>query len=143
MTLEQLFAYPQKREQHPNLAEIVKACGVQDEQGRFSLRAQKTDPVHWAGGQTLYNFLVNADPDIGRGEGRETRDGVTKAAVMDKTLQTVLTDARLDGIYFDGFGEWVMPNEKLPSRPLARRRFPADFQLADETTDSIGSLWHL
>jgi hypothetical protein len=111
MTLEQLFAYPQKREQHPNLAEIVKACGVQDEQGRFSLRAQKTDPVHWAGGQTLYNFLVNADPDIGRGEGRETRDGVTKAAVMDKTLQTVLTDARLDGIYFDGFGEWVMPNE--------------------------------
>jgi len=127
MTLEQLFAYPQKREQHPNLAEIVKACGVQDEQGRFSLRAQKTDPVHWAGGQTLYNFLVNADPDIGRGEGRETRDGVTKAAVMDKTLQTVLTDARLDGIYFDGFGEWVMPNENYRRDHWRVADFPLTF----------------
>jgi hypothetical protein len=127
MTLEQLFAYPQKREQHPNLAEIVKACGVQDEQGRFSLRAQKTDPVHWAGGQTLYNFLVNADPDIGRGEGLETRDGVTKAAVMDKTLQTVLTDARLDGIYFDGFGEWVMPNENYRRDHWRVADFPLTF----------------
>jgi hypothetical protein len=127
MTLEQLFAYPQKREQHPNLAEIVKACGVQDEQGRFSLRAQKTDPVHWAGGQTLYNFLVNADPDIGRGEGRETRDGMTKAAAMDKTLQTVLTDARLDGIYFDGFGEWVMPNENYRRDHWRVADFPLTF----------------
>jgi hypothetical protein len=127
MTLEQLFAYPQKREQHPNLAEIVKACGVQDEQGRFSMRTEKTDPVHWAGGQTLYNFLVNADPDIGRGEGRETRDGVTKAAVMDKTLQTVLTDARLDGIYFDGFGEWVMPNENYRRDHWRVADFPLTF----------------
>jgi hypothetical protein len=127
LNLEQLFAYPQKREQHPNLAEIVKACGVQDEQGRFSLRAQKTDPVHWAGGQTLYNFLVNADPDIGRGEGRETRDGVTKAAVMDKTLQTVLTDARLDGIYFDGFGEWVSPNENYRRDHWRVADFPLTF----------------
>jgi hypothetical protein len=127
MTLEQLFAYPQKREQHPNLAEIVKACGVQDEQGRFSMRTEKTDPVHWAGGQTLYNFLVNADPDIRRGEGRETRDGVTKAAVMDKTLQTVLTDARLDGIYFDGFGEWVMPNENYRRDHWRVADFPLTF----------------
>jgi hypothetical protein len=127
MTLEQLFAYPQKQEQHPNLAEIVKACGVQDEQGRFSMRTEKTDPVHWAGGQTLYNFLVNADPDIGRGEGRETRDGVTKAAVMDKTLQTVLTDARLDGIYFDGFGEWVMPNENYRRDHWRVADFPLTF----------------
>lgn len=104
MTVEQLFAYPKKREQHPNLAEIVKACGVQDERGHFSLRSQKTDPVHWAGGQTIYNFLVNADPDI-------ERDGATKAKAMDRTLQTVLSDKRLDGFYFDGFGEWVMPNE--------------------------------
>jgi hypothetical protein len=127
MTLEQLFAYPQKQEQHPNLAEIVKACGVQDEQGRFSMRTEKTDPVHWAGGQTLYNFLVNADPDIRRGEGRETRDGVTKAAVMDKTLQTVLTDARLDGIYFDGFGEWVMPNENYRRDHWRVADFPLTF----------------
>jgi hypothetical protein len=127
MTLEQLFAYPQKREQHPNLAEIIKACGIQDEQGRFSMRTEKTDPVHWAGGQTLYNFLVNADPDIGRGEGRETRDGVTKAAVMDKTLQTVLTDARLDGIYFDGFGEWVMPNENYRRDHWRVADFPLTF----------------
>ncbi|MCS3919476.1 hypothetical protein Q2T83_12790 [Fervidibacter sacchari] len=127
LTLEQLFAYPQKREQHPNLAEIVKVCGVQDEQGRFSLRAQKTDPVHWAGGQTLYNFLVNADPDIGRDEGRGARDGVTKASAMDKTLQTVLSDARLDGIYFDGFGEWVMPNENYRRDHWRVADFPLTF----------------
>ena len=127
LTLEQLFAYPQKREQHPNLAEIVKVCGVQDEQGRFSLRAQKTDPVHWAGGQTLYNFLVNADPDIGRDEGRGARDRVTKASVMDKTLQTVLSDERLDGVYFDGFGEWVSPNENYRHDHWHVADFPLTF----------------
>ncbi len=127
LTLEQLFAFPNKREQHPNLAEIVKACSVQDEQGRFSMRSQKTDPVHWAGGQTLYNFLVNADPDIGRGEGRGTRDGTTKASAMDKTLQTVLTDERLDGVYFDGFGEWVMPNENYRRDHWRVADFPLTF----------------
>jgi len=122
LTLERLFAFPNKREQHPNLAEIVKACAVQDEQGRFSMRVQKTDPVHWAGGQTLYNFLVNADPDIGRDEGRET-----KASAMDKTLQTVLTDRRLDGVYFDAFGEWVMPNENYRRDHWRVADFPLTF----------------
>jgi hypothetical protein len=127
MTLEQLFAYPQKREQHPNLAEIVKACGIQGEQGRFSMRTEKTDPVHWAGGQTLYNFLVNADPDIGRDTGQGTWDKVTKASMMDRTLQTVLSDERLDGVYFDGFGEWVMPNENYRRDHWRVADFPLTF----------------
>ncbi len=127
LTIEQLFAYPNKQEQHPNLSEIVKSCGIQDEQGRFSMRAQKTDPVHWAGGQTLYNFLVNADPDIGRDEGRGTGDGATKAKAMDRTLQAVLRDERLDGVYFDGFGEWVMPNENYRRDHWRVADFPLTF----------------
>lgn len=127
LTMDQLFAYPNKREQHPNLAEIVKSCGVQDEQGRFSMRTEKTDPVHWAGGQTLYNFLVNADPDIGRDEGRGARDEATKAKAMDKTLHTVLSDERLDGVYFDGFGEWVMPNENYRRDHWCVADFPLTF----------------
>ncbi len=127
LTVEQLFAYPNKHEQHPNLAEIVKTCGIQDEQGRFSMRVEKTDPVHWAGGQTLYNFLVNADPDIGRDEGRGTRDGETKARTMNRTLQTVLSDERLDGVYFDGFGEWVMPNENYRRDHWRVADFPLTF----------------
>jgi len=127
LTIEQLFAYPNKSEQHPNLAEIVKSCGIQDEQGRFSMRVEKTDPVHWAGGQTLYNFLVNADPDIGRDEGRGTRDGETKARTMNRTLQTVLSDERLDGVYFDGFGEWVMPNENYRRDHWRVADFPLTF----------------
>lgn len=120
LTLEQLFAFPNKKEQHPHLAEIVKVCGVQDERGHFSMRAYKTDPVHWAGGQTLYNFLVNADPDI-------ERNGMTKASVMGKTLQTVLSDSELDGIYFDGFGEWVMPNENYRRDHWRVADFPLTF----------------
>jgi len=127
MTLEQLFAYPNKREQHPNLAEIVKSCGVQDEQGRFSMRVEKTDPVHWAGGQTLYNFLVNADPDIERDGGRGTRDEETKAKAMDKTLREVLANEGLDGVYFDGFGEWVMPNENYRRDHWRVADFPLTF----------------
>ncbi len=127
LTVEQLFAYPNKREQHPSLAEIVKSCGVQDEQGRFSMRVEKTDPVHWAGGQTLYNFLVNADPDIERDGGRGTRDAETKAKAMDRTLREVLADGRLDGIYFDGFGEWVMPNENYRRDHWRVADFPLTF----------------
>ncbi|MCX7967667.1 MAG: hypothetical protein N3B10_04140, partial [Armatimonadetes bacterium] len=127
LTVEQLFAYPQKREQHPNLSEIVKTCGIQDEQGRFSMRVDKTDPVHWAGGLTLYNFLVNADPDIGRGEGREAGNERTKAEAMDETLQKVLRDERLDGVYFDGFGEWVMPNENYRRDHWRVADFPLTF----------------
>jgi hypothetical protein len=46
---------------------------------------------------------------------------------MDKTLQTVLTDARLDGIYFDGFGEWVMPNENYRRDHWRVADFPLTF----------------
>lgn len=127
LTVEQLFAYPNKREQHPNLAEIVKTCGVQDEQGRYSLRVWKTDPVHWAGGQTLYNFLVNADPDIAKGEGQRAAGEATKAKAMDETLRTVLADERLDGVYFDGFGEWVMPNENYRRDHWRVADFPLTF----------------
>ncbi len=127
LTIEQLFAYQNKREQHPNLAEIVKSCGVQDERGRFSMRTQKTDPVHWAGGQTLYNFLVNADPDIGRDKGQGARDEATKAKAMDETLKTVLGDERLDGVYFDAFGEWVMPNENYRRDHWRIADFPLTF----------------
>ncbi|MGQ9728109.1 MAG: hypothetical protein ACUVSC_06260 [Candidatus Fervidibacter sp.] len=134
MTLEQLFAFPNRREQHPNLAEIVKSCGVQDEKGRFSMRSHKTDPVHWAGGQTLYNFLVNADPDIAKEEGV-----ATKAKAMDGTLRTVLSDERLDGVYFDGFGEWVMPNENYRRDHWRVFEFPLTFSWRTKSPTQIAS----
>lgn len=134
MTLEQLFAFPNKREQHPNLAEIVKSCGVQDEKGRFSMRSQKTDPVHWAGGQTLYNFLVNADSDIA-----EEERAATKARAMDETLRTVLLDERLDGVYFDGFGEWVMPNENYRQDHWQVADFPLTFSWRTKRPTQLAS----
>lgn len=132
MTLEQLFAFPNKREQHRNLADIVKSCGVRDEKGRFSMRSRKTDPIHWAGGQTLYNFLVNADPDIAKGEGV-----ATKAKAMDETLRTVLADERLDGVYFDGFGEWVMPNENYRRDHWRVSDFPLTFSWRTKSPTQI------
>jgi hypothetical protein len=75
MTLEQLFAYPQKQEQHPNLAEIVKACGVQDEQGRFSMRTRKDRPssLGWRANPLQLSRQRRPRHRAGRGTGDEGR----------------------------------------------------------------------
>ncbi len=46
---------------------------------------------------------------------------------MDETLRKVLTDERLDGLYFDGFGEWVMPNENYRRDHWRAADFPLTF----------------
>ncbi|MEW6360332.1 MAG: NEW3 domain-containing protein [Planctomycetota bacterium] len=93
-----------KGKQDENVA-VAKTCGIHTKDGKYSTRMYTAD---WARGKTVYDFLVSADPEVA--------GDVTKAKVMDKTIfgrfeKEEASGNNLDGVYFDGFGEWRGPSE--------------------------------
>ncbi|MCS7254541.1 MAG: discoidin domain-containing protein [Armatimonadota bacterium] len=85
------------------LLEVVERCAAHSPEGTLHPRSYTAD---WAMGRLVYDFLVNADPDIS--------GDWTKARLMDETIIKEFASHRergveLDGVYFDGFGEWVRP----------------------------------
>lgn len=103
------------------LLEVVERCAAQSPEGVLHPRSYTAD---WAMGKLVYDFAVNADPDI-PGEW-------TKARMMDEVIERAFNELRskgieLDGVYFDGFGEWVRPQINERKDHWSVHDFPLSF----------------
>lgn len=103
------------------LIEVVEKCAVQSPEGTLHPRSYTAD---WAMGKLVYDFLVNADPDIA--------GDWTKARMMDEAIEKAFAAHRekgveLDGVYFDGFGEWVRPQINERKEHWSVCDFPLSF----------------
>ncbi|OGV68510.1 MAG: hypothetical protein A3K19_31530 [Lentisphaerae bacterium RIFOXYB12_FULL_65_16] len=78
----------------------AQSCATTDKTGAFNTRSYLAS---WAPGSKCYDFTALPDPEI---------PGETKASHMDKLIfdrfkKEEEKGSTLDGVYFDGFGEWV------------------------------------
>ncbi|NOZ22699.1 MAG: hypothetical protein GXP25_16600 [Planctomycetes bacterium] len=116
---KEALEHPAVKDKQAEKVAIAKTCGIYTKDGKYSTRMYTAD---WARGKTVYDFMVSADPEV---PGK-----ITKAKVMDERIfgRFEKEEAQgniLDGVYFDGFGEWRGPSENY-RRDLWR---VADFPL--------------
>ncbi len=97
---EEILADPAVAAKQPGEIARAKACATTTRTGALNTRSYLAS---WAAGSKVYDFTALPDPDL---------PGDTKAAAMDKLIgerfaKETGQGAVLDGVYFDGFGEWV------------------------------------
>ena len=121
---KEALQHPAVKEKQAKKIEIAKTCGIYTKDGTYATRMYTAD---WARGKTVYDFLVSADPDV---PGK-----VTKAKVMDERVfgrfeKEAEKGNVLDGVYFDGFGEWRRPQENYRQDLWKTTNYPLTFSWA-------------
>ncbi|MFA4016262.1 MAG: hypothetical protein RUDDFDWM_001365 [Candidatus Fervidibacterota bacterium] len=121
LSVSELLSHEALKAADKRLLEAVERCAAQSPEGTFHTRSYTPD---WAMGKLVYDFIANADPDI-PGEW-------TKARLMDEVIEKAFSEHRskgieLDGVYFDGFGEWVRPQINERKDHWSVSDFPLSF----------------
>ena len=121
LSVSELLSHEALKAVDKRLLEAVERCAAQSPEGTFHTRSYAPD---WAMGKLVYDFIANADPDI--------TGGWTKARLMDEVIEKAFSEHRskgveLDGIYFDGFGEWVRPQINERKDHWSVSDFPLSF----------------